>query len=144
MNPPHRPLPLAAPAPAQAGGLNAVRRHRLCSFAQGLKRAGMIHEAGGFSCWRAVTTKATPSGEEMAGNEAVLNRQRVVRGLPVWAGLMDEVEELLRLAFHIEANILMLLVARDTRDALQEIEDRCRRMAFIGEYGIDDLRRFAF
>jgi hypothetical protein len=53
------------------------------SFAQGLEHAGMIHEAGGVSCWRAVKTKATPSGEGMAGNDAVLNRQRVVQGSQV-------------------------------------------------------------
>ena len=56
---------------------------------------------------------------------------------------MGEIEELLGLAFQFEPDILVLLVARDAGDALHEIEDRARRMAFVGEHGINDLRGFA-
>ncbi len=35
----------------------------------------------------------------------------------------------------------MRLVARDPRDALHEIEDRCRRMPLFGQHHVDDLRR---
>ena len=38
----------------------------------------------------------------------------------------------------------MCLVARDRRDALHEVEDALRLAAFLGQYGLDDLRRLGF
>ena len=53
---------------------------------------------------------------------------------------MREVEELLGLAFHLEPNVLMLLVARYPGDPLDEVEDGRRRMPFFIEHRADDLR----
>lgn len=59
---------------------------------------------------------------------------------PASEGSGGEVEKLLGLAFHVQANILMRLVARDPRDALYEVENRFWRPAFLKQHGIDDLR----
>lgn len=45
----------------------------------------------------------------------------------------DPVEELLSAAFHIEARILLGLVARKPRDALHEIEDALCRAYYYAE-----------
>ena len=54
-----------------------------------------------------------------------------------------EIEELLGLRLHVEPDILMLFVSGHSRDALDEVEDACRRTAFLSEHGLDDLRRLA-
>lgn len=60
---------------------------------------------------------------------------------PASEGSGGEIEKLLGLAFHVEANILMRLVARNPRDALYEVENRFWRPAFLNQHLIDDLCR---
>ena len=49
------------------------------------------------------------------------------------------IQELLRLRLHVQAGILMRLVARDGGDALHEIEDAFRRAAFLRQHRVDHL-----
>ena len=49
-------------------------------------------------------------------------------------------EHCLRPPLHREPCILLRLRSRDRRDALNEVEDAFRRMAFLGQYHLDDLR----
>ena len=44
-------------------------------------------------------------------------------------------------ALEIEARVLLGLAAGDRGDALDEVEDTLRRMALLGQHGLDDLRR---
>ncbi len=59
------------------------------------------------------------------------------------AGLMHPVEQLLGLALHVEPGVLMRLGPRERGDALNEIEDRFRWAAFLGEDGLDDPAGFS-
>lgn len=56
---------------------------------------------------------------------------------------MDPVEQLLRLAFHIEAGILVGLTPGERSDALHEVEDRFGRATFLGKHSLDDLACFS-
>ena len=49
------------------------------------------------------------------------------------------VEQLLGLALQLEPRILVGLLAGDGGDARDEVEDRFRRSAFLGQDGLDDL-----
>ena len=55
---------------------------------------------------------------------------------------VDPVEQLLRLALHIKAGILMGFATGERGDALHEIEDRFGRATFLGKHGLDDLAGF--
>src|SRR6516164_6998461 len=61
-----------------------------------------------------------------------------------WQGSGGAIQELLRLCLHVEASILMRLVARNGRDALHEIEDAFRRAAFLRQYRFYHLGGLGF
>src|SRR5690349_7275263 len=51
------------------------------------------------------------------------------------------VEQLLGLLLQLDPDILVRLVARNSRDPLHEIEQRFRRPAFLAQHRVDDPRR---
>jgi len=54
----------------------------------------------------------------------------------------DPVEELLGASFHIEAGVLLGLVARQSRDPLDKVEDTFGRAALFHQHLLDDLAGF--
>src|SRR5271165_3988143 len=50
------------------------------------------------------------------------------------------VEKLFGSGLEVEPRVLVHLSASDGSDALHKVEDVCRRMAFLGKDGLDDLR----
>src|SRR5438445_11998508 len=59
-----------------------------------------------------------------------------------WSG--DAIQELLRFRLHVEANVLVRLIAGNGSNALYEIEDALRRPTFFNQHRIDDLARLGF
>ena len=53
------------------------------------------------------------------------------------------VEQLLGLRLQVQAGVLVRLTAGQSGDALDKVEHACRRMAFLGQHRLDDLRRVA-
>src|SRR5882762_6965913 len=51
-----------------------------------------------------------------------------------WRDSGGAIQELLRLRLHVQAGILMRLVARDRGDALHKVEDAFRRSAFLRQH----------
>ena len=59
-----------------------------------------------------------------------------------WSG--DAIQELLRFRLHVEANVLVRLIAGNGSNALYEIEDALRRPTLFNQHRIDDLARLGF
>src|SRR5579872_4322613 len=65
---------------------------------------------------------------------SVKKEARARKIVPAWQGSGHAIQELLRLCLHVEASILMRLVARDGRDALHEVEDAFRGPALLRQH----------
>src|ERR1700682_3984473 len=85
-----------------------------------------------------------PRGQRHARGETEKCRRHAKWASPASPESGGAIQELLRLRLQIQAGILIRLVARDSGDALHEIEDAFRRVAFLRQHRVDHLGCLGF